>query len=246
MDPKPTIFIAHSSLDLVDARLVRNIFEDRNHDVLLLKLSQQMTNDFLETLLRREIQARDWIVVLASENSRKSAWVDFEQRHARERNKPIFYIELEKCRKLEGAPKENCLIKQVANISRAIRVFISYSKKDRGVAARMARDLRARGYEVWDDAEMIAPGADWQDEIRNGIEWALEKGALVILLSSFSEESKYVRQELDYALSSGGRIIPCVIDPPPRRIFLEIMNLQYVDLSRSYEQGFQRLIKALG
>ncbi len=84
MTGRATIFVAHSTYDLADARLVRNLFEDRDYDVLLLRLSQSMTDDFLGTLLQREIQARDWLVVVSSENVQRSSWVEFEETYARE------------------------------------------------------------------------------------------------------------------------------------------------------------------
>jgi hypothetical protein len=52
MDRRATIFLAHSSADVDDERRIRNIFESLDHDVLLLKLSQQMTEKYLENLLQ--------------------------------------------------------------------------------------------------------------------------------------------------------------------------------------------------
>lgn len=242
---KATIFVAHSTQDLADARIVRNLFEDRDHDVLLLKLSQRMTDDFLGNLLQREIQARDWLVVISSENAQRSNWVDFEETYARERAKPVFYIQLEKCSHLRGHDRENCIRSQISHISRAIRVFMSYHHEDNDVARRIAADLRIRGFEVWLDLESMPIGANFQEEILGAIDRTLKSGAMVVLVSWRSMESEWVLQELNYALDQEGRVVPCLVGPQPPNMPSELQSIQWIDFTRAYEEGFQRLLHAL-
>lgn len=215
MAGRATIFVAHSTQDLADARLVRNLFEDRDHDVLLLRLSQRMTDDFLGTLPQREIRARDWLVVVSSENAQRSIWVEFEETYARERAKPVFYIQLAECSHLSGDDRANCIGTQVSSISRAIRVFMSYHREDMDVARRIAANLTARGFEVWLDLESMPAGANFQKEIFGAIDRTLENGAMVVLVSSGSMEGEWVLQELNYALAQEGRVVPCLVGPQP-------------------------------
>ena len=242
---KATIFVAHSNQDLADARAVRNLFEDREHDVLLLKLSQRMTDEFLRNLLQREIQARDWLVVISSQNAQRSDWVDFEETYARDRAKPVFYIRLEECSHLRGDERDNCIRIQVSSISRAIRVFLSYHRADIDVARQMATDLRARGFEVWLDLESMPAGANFQKEILGAIDRTLENGAMVVLVSSRSMESEWVLRELNYALAREGRVVPCLVGPRPPNMPPELWRIQWIDFTGVYEEGFQRLLRAL-
>lgn len=242
---RATIFVAHSNLDLVDARVVRNLFEDLDHDVLLLKLSQRMTDEYLRNLLQREIRARDWMVVISSGNARHSDWVDFEETYARDRAKPVFYIRLEKCSHFKGNDRKNCIETQVSSISRAIRVFFSYHRADMGIARQMATDLGERGFEVWLDMESIPVGASFTEEIQRAIDRTLARGAMVVLVSSRSMESEWVLTELNYALGKEGRVVPCLVEPRPAVTPLELQTIQLIDFTADYEKGFQRLLHAL-
>jgi hypothetical protein len=93
--------------------------------------------------------------------SRKSTWVEFEETYAMER----------------------------ANISRAIRVFMSYHREDTDVARRIAADLTARGLEVWLDLASMPGGANFREEITKAIDRTLENGAMVVLVLRRSMES---------------------------------------------------------
>ena len=246
MDRRATIFLAHSSADIEDARRIRNIFEGLDHDVLLLKLSQQMTEEYLENLLQQEIQARDWLVVITSRNSRQSNWVAFEQSYAQDHQKPVFYIDVDRCRSLRADEVETYLKEQVAHISRAIRVFLSYSHRDDAdVARRLKDDLEMHGYEVWLDIERIESGTNWAVQIQQAIDRTLEKGALVVLLSAASVANKGIMGEVDYALGRKGRVIPCLIKIRPAKVPPALQRIQWVDFTESYEKGLQKLLAAL-
>ena len=161
-----TVFLAHSSLDIKEARRVRNLFEERDHDVLLLKLSQQMTEEYLRELLVREIQARDWLVMLHSANTDASSWVGFERHFAESRHKPVFEIDLAACAHLSDSECLHFLTTQVGSISRCIRVFLSYSHVDQDLSERLARALEAKGFEVWLDKDQLQGGDLWRKKPR--------------------------------------------------------------------------------
>jgi hypothetical protein len=44
-------------------------------------------------------------------------------------------------------------------------VFISYARRDRDFAGRLADALKERGHQVWIDWEDIPPASDWHAEI---------------------------------------------------------------------------------
>jgi hypothetical protein len=242
---RATIFLAHSSLDIKEARQVRNLFEEMDHDVLLLKLSQQMTESYLKGLLRREIQARDWLVMLRSVNADGSAWVGFEQHFAEVRKKQVFEIDLDKCRALNGKDLLKCLTGQVARISRNIRVFLSYSRSEHAVATRLQSDLKVRGYEVWLDGTQLRAGDDWLKQTAEAIDRTLEKGALVLLLSEAAISSPWVMREVRYALERKGLVVPCLVGRRPSRVPVDLEVIHWVDFTASYERGIGRLLATL-
>jgi len=241
----PTIFVAHSSVDIDAARHLRNTLEELNHDVLLLKLSQNMTEKFLENLLRKEIQARDWLVVIRSENSQQSKWVEFEERFARERGKPVFSIDLDRCRSLSAEEAAKFLRKEASKISRRIRVFLSYSRNEQPLAQRLARDLRLQGFEVWLDLEQLKAGEVWATQIQEAIDRTLQRGALVFLLSEQSARSEYAMSEVKYALGRKGHVIPCLLGPSSAEMPDWLRRAACADFSRNYEQGFRELLESL-
>jgi TIR domain len=242
---RATIFLAHSSQDFAQARLVRNLFEDEGHDVLLLKLSQQMDEAFLETLLKREIEARGWLVVVRSPNATSSQWVTFEQEYGQANDKPIFNVDLEACANFTGSAHYDCLRAQVMRVAKNFRVFLSYSRTDALAVQRVHDDLKARGYEVWFDFNEIEPGTDFVSTIHKAIDETLARGALVYLASPASLISDFARHELQYALSKEGKVIPCLLAGGPGVVPLELAAVQWADFRSSYADGFAGLIAGL-
>jgi len=240
-----TVFLAHSSLDITEARRVRNLFEERDHDVLLLKLSQQMTDEYLRELLVREIQARDWLVMLHSANADRSSWVSFERHFAEDRHKPVFEIDLAACAQMSDSESLRFLTTQVGNISRCIRVFLSYSRVDRDLSERLARDLEAKGFEVWLDTAQLQAGDLWEEQITQAIDKTLERGALVLLMSEASLRSVSVRNEVRQALARKGRVIPCLVHGTTNAVPPELRTIPWLDFSPSYERGLSTLVHTL-
>lgn len=118
--------------------------------------------------------------------------------------------------------------------------FISYSRANSDFAVRLAKDLKAAGYDVWLDQLDIPTGARWDDEL----EKALRKcSTFLIILSPESIASQNVKDEIGYAIDSGKHILPVMIkqcDVPFR-----MRRFQYVDFTKDdYDERFTD-IKAL-
>ena len=122
---------------------------------------------------------------------------------------------------------------------------MSYHGEDRGVAERLAADLRTRGFEVWLYSESLSCGADFEEQILRAIDRTLENGAMVALVSWRSVESEWILQELKYALAQEGRVVPCLLGPPPPNMPPELERIQWIDFARDYAKGFQCLLRAL-
>jgi hypothetical protein len=75
-------------------------------------------------------------------------------------------------------------------------IFLSYSTKDKALANALVNDLRKNGISVWYDADEILVGHDIVDKVYDGIR---NSKYLAILLTPNSINSKWVKQELNYA-----------------------------------------------
>ncbi len=88
-----------------------------------------------------------------------------------------------------------------------VDVFISYSRHDAEIAARLATTLRNEGFEVWFD-QHIRAGAQWEHTLRGVL--ATAKSVLV-LWSERSVLSPWVNLEAQIAQTTG-RLVPVKID----------------------------------
>jgi hypothetical protein len=118
-----------------------------------------------------------------------------------------------------------------------LRLFLSHSRVDQGFALKLAEDLRARGFTVWIDQEAIPTGTNWDVEIEKGVAQA---DVVLVILSPASVDSPRVRNEV--ALAEGERkpIFPILYQPC--KVPMNLIRLQHVDFTTSYERGVERLV----
>ena len=119
--------------------------------------------------------------------------------------------------------------------------FFSYAHEDAEFALRLAKDLRAGGAAVWIDRLDIKPGQRWD----RAIEDALAKcSQLLLILSPDATESTNVMDEVSLALEEGKTVLPVV--HRQCKIPFRLRRLQYVDLTRNYNEGLGQLLETLG
>lgn len=87
------------------------------------------------------------------------------------------------------------------------KLFISYSRKDKMVAQRVADALEIQGYDVFWDAE-IPPGQKFDAYIFAQLQ---QSDAVIVLWSAHSIASDYVKEEADYAKTNSA-LVPLRID----------------------------------
>ena len=129
------IFVSHSHNDLKKVRLIRNYLEDREIEPILfylhcMKDGSQKDMEDLWNLIKREIDARDWVLYLDSESARKSEWVQNEIEYARQ-SKEGHIIQIDLNNGLEEIQN------RIESVARAMRVYISYCKRDWKLALRL-------------------------------------------------------------------------------------------------------------
>lgn len=125
------------------------------------------------------------------------------------------------------------------------RVFISHSSKDKIVAERLAKDLRAHGHWVWLDAWRIKVGQCIMREIEHGLETA---DFVIVLLSNHAVESQWVDREWktaywDELKDNSIVVLPACIEHC--HIPKLLQTKKYAAFYDSYTQGLSEIIGAL-
>ena len=143
------IFISHSHLDIDIVRRIRNKLEDRGFEPLMFFLKCLNDDNEIESLIKREINEREWFIYVESDNAANSRWVKSEREYiAQLSGKKVFTIDI-----------NGDITQQVENITRQLKVFISYARKDRAVYEIIKQALLSRDFLVFDDNE-IPVGVD--------------------------------------------------------------------------------------
>jgi hypothetical protein len=88
-----------------------------------------------------------------------------------------------------------------------VSAFISYSRKDAGLAERLVSHLESSGVNAYLDRHDIAPGEAWQDRLGHLI---AASDAVVFVISPDSAASDICRWEVAQAHSLGKRLLPLV------------------------------------
>lgn len=84
-------------------------------------------------------------------------------------------------------------------------VFLSYSRRDAEFVHPLARDLEARGKEVWLDAEGTRDGERFPEALRRAIE---SSDGFVFVISPESVRSPFCEQAVAHAAELNKRIVP--------------------------------------
>ena len=109
-------------------------------------------------------------------------------------------------------------------------VFVSYSRQDIEFARKLVEWLEKKGHQVWMDKKRILGGADYREEIADGISSA---DVFISLLSPDSVTSKWVKREIYYADDMEKFIIPVLVKfvKFPQEFQLALTGVHYVDLT---------------
>jgi hypothetical protein len=125
------------------------------------------------------------------------------------------------------------------------QVFLSYARQDAQAVERVAEDLRRRGVDLWMDRQDLVAGDRWLPQIEAAIS---EADFMLVFMSEASLKSRWVQREYQVALQrqaeiGGNSLIPVLLEPVELPGFLAA--IQYVDLTKSYDDGIRQLLHAL-
>lgn len=94
-------------------------------------------------------------------------------------------------------------------------VFMSYSRDDRDLVARVVEALRARGKTVWVDLDDIIPSSKWMSEIRDAI---AASDTVIAAISPTSVASPVCQEEVSMAVAMPKRLVPIVVRETPAEL----------------------------
>lgn len=121
-------------------------------------------------------------------------------------------------------------------------IFVSYSHEDRVKVLRLVRVLEDRGWTIWWD-QSIVPGYVWDRTISKELRAA---SCVIVVWSSSSIKSDYVREEAGIALAHG-KLLPISIDktaPPDQFGGIEVLDFSRW-LGADNDPNFQLLEEGL-
>jgi hypothetical protein len=123
-------------------------------------------------------------------------------------------------------------------------VFLSYSRRDAELMARLRDDLRAAGLTIWTDDALLPGTESWKRALETAISGAR---TVVALLSPDAKASEWVERELDTADAHGIRIFPVIGRGEPfDSVPFLLVRAQYADLrDERYVGGLAGLVGAV-
>ena len=127
------------------------------------------------------------------------------------------------------------------------RVFVSYSRRNRTFAERLARDLSDAGLDVWVDFRQIHAGEMWEQEIYRGIE---RSDMVIVCLSPDAVRSEWVQREANTARELDKIILPVMAIDSLAELQQEpalqwMLKIHFIIFENNYETAFPELLRAL-
>jgi len=102
-------------------------------------------------------------------------------------------------------------------------IFISYSKRNKSYARRLADHLIASGFDVWLD-DRIDYGSLWMDVIQKAIE---DCAACIVIMTPEARDSSWVNTECEYAAQQRKKVFPLLLAGD---VFFRYVSVQYADI----------------
>jgi hypothetical protein len=127
----------------------------------------------------------------------------------------------------------------------AFDVFISYPHQDQAVANAARAKLEDQGIRCWIAPRDIAPGAEWAASIVDAIKACR---ALVLIFSSYANESAQVRREVQHGFDQGKPVIPFRIKAvaPEKSLAYYLPSVHWLEASTPpVEQHLDSLVRAV-
>jgi WD40 repeat protein len=128
----------------------------------------------------------------------------------------------------------------------SLDVFVSYSRADSDFARKLNDELQLQGKTTWFDQESIASGADFAQEIKQGIQ-ACDN--FLFILSPRSVNSPYCADEVEYAAGLHKRFVTVLNrQVNSEKLHPELAKVQWIDFNQNpgdFLANFRQLVRTL-
>jgi len=133
-------------------------------------------------------------------------------------------------------------------LNHAPKVFVSHASEDKQrFVLPFAERLRAKGIDAWVDRWEMLPGDSLVDKIFD--EGLKEAAAVIIVLSTHSIQSRWVKEELNASvvarITRGTKVIPVLIDDVAVPEALKTTLWEKIADIDSYSESFDRIVAAI-
>lgn len=204
------IFLSHSSKDIEKVRLIRNAFEEHGQNPLAFHLRCLNTDTEegrieLDSLIKREIDAREWFVFCESEAASESYYVNIEKDYIKSTGKKMIWS-------IDMSLSEGEIVKEVGKICKDIKVYISYSRMQSDIAIRLFNALAEKDYDICITNLDGSFDSSSFDSIRQNLYEIVNSGFFIALLSDDYIKSEFCMSEFSEALRHKERLIVIEID----------------------------------
>ena len=228
----PTVLQNQQYIDLTDNTSESDYVEDEDNLLRTLKQDADYYNEhkvLLTKALKWERQQYNACVLLQG----------YELQHA------LAWREIARGKNVTGlTPIQDKFIEASQSQTTVVLpdVFISYSSADADFARRLNDALQSQGKRTWFDQESIASGADFRQEIYQGIE---KSNYFLFILSPRSINSPYCADEVNYAAKLNKRLVTVLYRPvKTAELHPELAKVQWIDFD-AQKEGFNSSFKVL-
>lgn len=203
------VFVSHSHLDIARVRRIRNFLEQEGIEPILFYLRCMDSDDgeklaTLKRLIFDEIDAREFFLYVNSENAKASEWVQEELNYIRStRPDTVASVDL--------SASDDAIEQALLGIVRGMRVFISASRYDEPIVARLSEALVARDFRVYDTQKVLTADDAWGEESIHTITDLAGEGFVIALLTESSVRSPYFVQEVRAAFANRVPVLPVTV-----------------------------------
>ena len=115
------------------------------------------------------------------------------------------------------------------------KTFLSYSRVNTDFAKKLAKELKAEGFDVWFDQLDIPAGSRWDREVEKALR---DCDIFMVIMTLASIDSENVLDEIGYAIDAGKRLLPVLLEPC--EVPFRLRRFQYVDFTnKGFDDGLE-------
>lgn len=215
------VFISHAHKDIHEIRQIRNTLEEKGLEPICFYLRCISDDNEVLDLIKREIDARDWFLLVDSKNARESKWVQTEVDYIRSQNpKKIVSVSLD---------NQEGILPVLDRLSKSMKVYLCYSHKDFDIAEAIYKACVKRDFKIFWDEDILC-GEDWTTRIENEMSEVAKRGCVVLIVTKNSLASEYIKSELEFALSKDAFVLPIIVDDLSDMVPFRLSGKQYYQL----------------